>query len=437
MNIKLNLVKGVYVLSLFFSLPIVAQAAKEQDVTVSIAAESYGKMPLMLSPLGQEAQDLAMLVDLAKHDLSWSGQFDISVEHAMTVLTKKELFAYASRGFPLVLFIQRESDGKSFVWRLYDTTQALMIKGKRLIKKGPDARMWAHELADMLWPVLTGQEGFFTTKIAYCKEVKCKRKRPNKYLCVADYDGSNEVVQVPTVVVAPRWGKKGLLFYSECTNSNIRLKYIDAQGKTHIASNFDGLNMLPSFSQDGTISVYCASRGNGSSQLYYCAPGVFKQLTHNDGNNVSPSLTADGKKVYFCSDYAKGKPAIYCMDIDSGAINEIIGSGLCPHYSDKVHKLVYIKHVQGVGQLFIYDCSSGSTEQLTFDAFSKDECSWSSCGNYIVYSTGCLPKSRIAMFNVWSRQRYWVTSDNVVCTYPALSPANVAGSIPSLRNLIV
>lgn len=435
MNIKLHLVKGVCILSLLFVLLSVAQEVKEQGITVSIAAESYGKMPLMLSALGQEAQDLTMLVNLVRHDLSWSGQFDVSVEHVMAVPTKKELLAYALRGFPLVLFIQRESDGRSFVWRLYDTTQALMIKGKRLVKKGPDARMWAHELADILWPVLTGQEGFFTAKIAYCKEVKCKRKRPYKYLCVADYDGSNEVVQVPTVVVAPRWGKNGLLFYSECTNSNIRLKYIDIQGKVHIASNFDGLNMLPSFSQDGTISVYCASRGNGNCQLYYCAPGIFKQLTHNEGNNVSPSLTADGKKVYFCSDYAKGKPAIYCMDIDSGTINEIVASGLCPHYSDKVNKLVYIKQVQGVGQLFVYNCVSGVTEQLTFDSLSKDECSWSSCGNYIVYSTGCPPKSRIAMLNVLSRQRYWITSDNVVCTYPSLSPANIACSMPSLGDI--
>jgi TolB protein len=437
MNARYDLIYAICVLVTLFHVPVVANDLRDKDLTVSIAAESYGKMPLMLSILGQAVQDIVMLVDLVRHDLAWSGQFDVAVERAGTVPTKNELGSYALRGFPLVLFIQREPDGKSFVWRLYDTTQALMLKGKRLTKKGLDARIWAHELADTLWPILTGQEGIFSAKVAYCKEVAGKCRRPYKYLCVADYDGSNEVVMVPTVVVAPRWGRNGLLFYSECTNANIRLKYLDVYGKPHLVSNFDGLNMLPSFSHDGSISVYCASRGNGSAQLYYCAPGIFKRLTHNEGNNVSPSLTADGTKVYFCSDYVHGKPAIYCMDIGSGNIREVIGSGLCPNYSDKVNRIVYIRNVRGVGQIFVYDCSSGVSEQLTFDNLSKDECSFSPCGNYVIYATGRPPKSRIAMINVWSRQRYWITPADVVCTYPAISEVCAVGQRVSCGALAV
>jgi TolB protein len=398
------------------------QELTPREMTVAISASEYGKMPLLISMVGQQAPDIQMLSDLVKHDLSWSGQFDISFQHFQVVPSKHELIELADKGFPLILFVQRDNEGKGFEWRLYDTTLPVMLKGKHMAKRGADARMWAHELADLLWPVLTGQEGLFSTKIAYCKEVKRGKKRPYKYLCVADFDGSNEVVRVPTVVVAPRWGKNGLLFFTECTNSNMRLMYVDIEGNRHVASNFEGLNMLPSFSQDGKISVFCASRGQGNCQLYYCAPGVFKRLSHNDGNNVSPTITADGSRVYFCSDYKSGYPGIYVLDIQSGKIEELVRSGMCPSYSDKTRKLAYLKKIKGTVQVFIYDIDSCTSEQLTKDSGDKDECCWSSCGNYIYYSVyqGC--SSRIAVMNVLSRDQKWITNATDVCTYPSASP---------------
>jgi TolB protein len=398
------------------------QASASDDMTVAISACEYGKMPLLISIVGQQTADVQMLVDLVKHDLTWSGQFEVSCQPFDVVPSKKDLLALADKNFPLLLFVQRDNVGKGFEWRLYDTTQPVMLKGKHMLKRGVDARMWAHELADMLWPLLTGQEGLFSTKIAYCKEVKRGKKRPYKYLCVADYDGSNEVVRVPTIVVAPRWGKNGLLFFSECTNVNIRLMYVDIDGSRHVASNFDGLNMLPSFSQDGKISVFCASRGEGNCQLYYCAPGILKKLTHNQGNNVSPTLTADASKVYFCSDYKSGYPGIYVLDIQSGKTEELIKSGMCPSFSAKSNKLAYLKKVKGTVQVFSYALDSGVSEQLTKDSGDKDECCWSSCGNYIYYSVCQGYKSRIVVMNALSREQKWVTSAQSICTYPAASP---------------
>ena len=397
--------------------------ATPEDMTVAISANEYGKMPLLISIIGPQSADIQMLADLVKHDLTWGGQFEITFQPFEAVPSKGELLALADKNFPLLLFIQRDGDGKGFEWRLYDTTQPAMLKGKHMLKRGADARVWAHEMADVIWPVLTGQEGLFSTKIAYCKEVKRGKKRPYKYLCVADYDGSNEIVRVPTVVVAPRWGKNGLLFFSECTNSNIRLMYIDLQGNRHAASNFEGLNMLPSFSLDGKISVFCASRGQGNCQLYYCAPGVFKKLTHNEGNNVSPTITADASKIYFCSDYKSGYPGIFLLNIQSGVTEELVSSGMCPSYSDKIRKLAYLKKVAGVVQVFVYDIDTHTSEQLTKNDGDKDECCWSSCGNYIYYSVCNGYSSRIAAMNVLSREQKWITNAQDVCTYPAASPA--------------
>src|SRR5262249_46194209 len=152
---------------------------------------------------------------------------------------------------------------------------------------GSSLRGWAYAAADSIYESLTGESGFFSTKLAYVKEIPLKKGVCCKHIYVADYDGSNEqpIVQTPTVNVAPRWNndlKRPLLFYSENTNANMRMMVIDMHKKRIIASNFDGLNMLPTFSPDGMTVIYCATRGSGSCQLYQWSHKVLKKLTENE-----------------------------------------------------------------------------------------------------------------------------------------------------------
>ena len=256
----------------------------------------------------------------------------------------------------------------------------------------------------MVWPLLTGDQGFFSTRIAYCKTDKKKHRVNTNSIYIADYDGSNEeqLVHVPTINVAPRWNadkQNPLLFYSEHTNTNVRLVMVDMHKKRRIASNFDGINMLPSFSADGKKMVYCLSRGDGSCQLYYHDQESFKKLTMNDGNNVSPSIADDGSIIYYCSDYPTGKPQIFSYTVADQSIERITDGGYCatPSYHHKKKKLVYSKMVAGQMQLFLYDCVQKKHTQFTFDAGSKQECGWSPCGNFVVYACEKRLESKIAL----------------------------------------
>jgi TolB protein len=195
--------------------------------------------------------------------------------------------------------------------------------------------------------------------------------------------------------------------------------------KRTIASNFDGLNISPAFSKDGTKVVYCASRGNGSCQLYYFGKGEFKRLTHNDGNNVSPTLSADGSKIFFCSDFKSGKPQIFCHDMVSNAIDQITESGscYCPSYCTQKGKVAYCKLVSGIMQIFVYDEKAKTHTQLTFDAASKDECSWSPDGSYLLFGMEDKGINRIASLNVATLERHYITPAQSSCSYPSWSPA--------------
>ena len=313
---------------------------------------------------------------------------------------------------------------------MYDTQQAAMIKGKKYHKQGDVVRAWAHHIADAVWHELTGSAGFFSTKIAYCKQARGRGGHQAQHVYIADYDGSNPelLVATPTVNIAPRFNRdahKPMIFYSESTASNMRLMNVDMKRQRKMASNFDGINMLATFSADGKKLVYCASHGTGNCQLYYYEKGVFKQLTNNSGNNISPTLSDDGTRLYYCSDKNGGKPQIYCYDLATGKDTQITfgsESCFCPTYHTRKGLVAYAKIIKGTMQLCLYEEKTGKHRQLTFDAGSKDECSWSPCGTYLVYSIEKGDKGRIGMLNVATNEHRFITPAHEICSYPTWSP---------------
>jgi TolB protein len=406
-------------------------AATADPLVFTITAQQHEKSKLLLVLVGNTSAQLTDIAAVIKKDLEFSGQFAVTVEtRAQEPQAKSELTALADAGYPLAVFIRDVNHEHALAWRVYETSCAQMIKGKKYEKRGAVARGWAHNVADSVWQELTGQEGFFSTKIAYAQEVPGKKGRKLKHIYVADYDGSHAqaLVTTPTINVAPRFNRdanRPLLFYSESTNANIRLKVVSMDRRSKTASNFDGVNMLPAFSADGTKLVYCASHGHGNCQLYYYDKGTMKVLTNNKGNNISPSLSDDATRLYFCSDCDSGRPQIYYHSLITGIQTAITpGAQHCysPSYCSKNHKLAYAKMVKGVMQLFVFDEATGVHTQLTFDNDNKDECSWSSCGNYLLFCSEKGNQGRIAMLNVHTNERRYLTAANAVCSYPTWSP---------------
>jgi TolB protein len=367
-------------------------------------------------------------LDIVKKDLEFSGQFLVDISSCDTVAAKKDVSRLFEQGYSLAVYCNNSSKNDAIEWRLYDTTQVVMLKGAKTPKRGMVLRGWAHNVSDSVWLALTGQEGFFSTKIAYCKDVPMKHKKKVSHVYIADYDGSNPepLVATPTVNVAPRWNKDSknpLLFYSEYTNANVRLVAVNMHKKRKISSDYDGINMLPAFSNDGKKVVYCASRGKGSCQLYCYDKQECKQLTNNQGNNVSPTFSDDGSKIFYCSDYQTGTPQLYCYDTESNQQIRLTKDGYCasPNFCSKQNRLAYSKIVQGTMQLFMYDIATREHTQLTFDGGHKEETSWSPCGNYILFSVEKGAHSRIAMLNLTTRETKYLTPEKSVCAYPCWS----------------
>lgn len=414
-----------YVVTLVIGLTTIAHA---KEMMFNVQPKSFKTMPVLVAVVDAN-HSLEKMAHVIKDDLELSGQCTATIRKYPKQPSAHQMQQLAAQGYPLALFLNNTYDDASIEWRIYETNSNSMIKGRKYSKKTNNYTVWAHHVADNVWPELTGQEGCFSTKIAFCKQVKDKKNNNYKHVYMIDMDGKNEraLVKNPTIAVAPRWNvdsKRPLLFYSECTNSNIRMMVTPLDGTSKVASNFDGLNMLPAFNADGSKVVYCASRGNGSCQIYQFGNGDLKRITNNDGTNVSPTFGPEGY-LYFCSDYQTGSPLLYSYEFATGKTTPITHSGYCasPCYSRKTNKIVYAKLIEGCKQLFTYNVATKMHSQLTFDPSNKEECSWSPCGNYIAYCNESQGKSQIKMMHVKTGRIKNLTPANQLCTYPTWSGA--------------
>jgi len=415
--------KNLFVFILFFTFSTTVFA-----VDVSVKAENNTKLKLKLIVVGKQSSRFKDVVSVIKNDLEFSGQFDVVLSQCQnSVERKSDIIKYFEDDCRLGVFLTEERRRKSFGWRLYDLEYAQMLKGQVYKIVGKDLHGWGHAISDSLWPNLTGEKGFFSTKIVYCKKVELPGKKSLKHIYVADYDGSNEklLVSTPTINVAPRWNndpKRPLIFYSEHTNKNVRLMVVDMKGRRKVASNFDGLNILSAFSPDGKRFAYCASRGDGACQIYFY-DGELKRLTQN-GNNISPTFADNGNTLYFCSDAYTKNPQIYSYDLKTKKTRRISKSGfeVSTTFCPTKNLLAYSKMVRGTMQIFTYNPSDNSHKQITFGRGNKEECSWSPCGNYILFSVEKNNKSRLATMNLLTGNMKYITGAHDSCYYPNWAP---------------
>jgi len=407
--------------------------AFELVATVEISAAKHARMKLAVCPIGTGTH-LADLVERVGKDLAFSQQFEVTTKSYDAVPSQEQMKAI---GTPLALFIA--DAGRSLNWWLYDTLGPKMVKARRCTKRGSSWRWWAHNIADAVWPVLTGKDASFSSKLAYCKETRqaSQDKRRTTSLCVADFDGTNErvVVDLPTVNVAPRWNRdtrNPLLFYSEHTRSNVRLMAVDYRGGRRVISNFDGMNMLPAFSSDGTKVVYGASRDDATCQLYLCEQNKLTKLTRNAGTNVSPALDAEGTTLFYCSDADSPSPQIYQLSLADLTCQRLTKTGFHASLSFNVTRglLAYIKRVDGFMQLFTYDPKAQLHTQLTHDNTNKYDCSWSPCGNRLVFAIMRGGAGRLALLDIATKKQHHLTPAGVSVGYPSWSPLLATGFEP-------
>ncbi len=410
------------------------------NLTVNTANQA-AQMPLMIISLGKLDERMSRLTDQVSRDLELSGQFSIQVQEGHPEITSvSELKKLSQQQFPLAIFLNFNSADKSEIeWRLYDTVNAKMLAGKKVYYHNLKLKAVAHELAQQVWLELTGTVGCFKTVIAACK----RYKKPNGKFGQQIYalhvtDGLNssvahqhkQIVSAPTANFAPRWhATKPVLYYAQQTVRNVRLMSLDSAYKNKIVADFDGLNLTPAFAQDGKIALTLSWQGKERlcSYKYQNHKAQFESLTGPDIDALSPKFM-DNNRILFCAINHKNMPRIAIYDLRTSDLDYITDHkyAVSPDYCAVTQKIIYCKKVDGVQQIFVCQLQQNGLvnnhKQLTFSKGDKDNCNWSPCGNYIIYSDEFNNQSRIGLYNCLTNKTQYLTPAGEHWSFPNWSP---------------
>ena len=411
----------------------VANTVASDELKIQVKSDQTELLKVAIIMLPPHSPEICQVASTIQKDVQMSRQCVASIESVQHLSDMAQIKGLADKNVYMAIIVQESEKKDGIDWRVYDTQQVTMLQGARFYKdKDVQPWMWGHAISNKIWPLMMGQPGCFLSKIAYCKQVK-HRKRTYRHVYVSDVHGDHAqpLVERPFVTIAPRWNMRlqsPLLFYSECALSNVRLCMANMHGISKIICNCDGINMLPAFSPDDKEIVFCLTK-DGTSQLYHYAfdkqynKKVCKKITFNAGNNLSPCFI-DQHTLVFASDYEGGNPHLYIMSLLSKEMKPLITQGYCacPAYCTINNMLAYGKMVKGVMQIFSYDFATKHHEQLTFGNTNKEEPSWSPCGNFITYAEEKGNSNRICVVHVGSKKSWHITSVNDSCTYPAWSP---------------
>jgi Tol biopolymer transport system component len=403
------------------AVSLVLSVCADEPLHVLQKNKQMSVMPAHLSGIG--LQDSHMLDEIA-HCLSFTGQFRIEKKVAKHVpRRKRDIKALFDTGYPIAIFIVQR--GQKIEWRVYDTIEGAMVKGAQ-IHNPDDLRLWGRQCADAIWYALTSQKSPFLTRIAYVKKNEGTKRRYD--VCVNDFDGKRESIlfSTPRVIVAPSWGAvkdQPLLFFSEFTSQNVRLRATDLSGRMMTIFDFDGTSVGIASHPDRDEVVYCRS---GMVWRYtYDADakkGVHRLLVRGTGACASPNLLANGDVIY-C---ARGN--ICCFNAENGKSSIIMREGYCvaPSYHADEHKIVYAKRKNGVMQLFTCDLRQMTQKQITDDASNKTDPSWSPCGAFVVYNVRTQDQSSIESIHIPTGKRCAMSRAGDESGYPTWSPMYTA-----------
>jgi TolB protein len=251
-------------------------------------------------------------------------------------------------------------------------------------------RRIAHIVADAVYKRITGEDGYFDTRIVYISESGPGDKRI-KRLAIMDQDGANHryLTDGKNLVLTPRFSPTTqeitYLSYARGT-PRVYLFNIDT-GQQEVLGDFPGMTFAPRFSPDGN-KVIMSLAVNGASQIYALDLRTRKatQITSTDSIDTSPCYSPDASKIVFNSDRG-GTQQLYVMSADGSDIHRIsFGSGRygTPVWSPRGDLIAFTKFDSSQFYIGVMR-PDGSGERLLTQAFLVEAPTWSPNGRVLIY----------------------------------------------------
>jgi TolB protein len=281
----------------------------------------------------------------------------------------------------------------SVKFRLFDVVSGAQL-GEGLQFTGTVAgwRRMAHKVADVVYARITGENGYFDSRVVFVSESGPKNAR-RKRLAIMDYDGANVqyLTDSNSLVLAPRFSPTGdRVLYTSYEGGTPKIFLLDVASVGRQALDTGGGNMTfaPRFSPSGTGVVFSLETG-GNSDLYTMdlGGGGLRQLTDTPAIETAPSYSPDGSQMVFESDRS-GTQQLYVMPAGGGEANRIsFGPGRysTPVWSPRGDLIAFTKQNAGRFHIGVMRVD-GSEERLLTASFLDEGPTWSPNGRVIMFT---------------------------------------------------
>ncbi len=275
-------------------------------------------------------------------------------------------------------------------FRLWDVIASRQLLGLALATDSDNWRRIAHRIADQVYERITGEGGYFDTRIAYIAESGPADER-RKRLAIMDQDGANNryLTDGANLVLTPRFSPtdQTITFLSYANEApQIRLFDIE-KGRQSVLGDFPGMTFAPRFSPDGKSLAMSMSR-EGNSDIYLMDVGsrAVVRLTRHPAIDTSPSLSPNAANMVFNSDRG-GDQQLYVMDIGTRDVRRISqgpGRYATPVWSPRGDLIAFTKLRDGEFSIGVMR-PDGSGERILVGEFLVEGPTWSPNGRSLLY----------------------------------------------------
>lgn len=276
-------------------------------------------------------------------------------------------------------------------FRLWDTFAGEQLEGQQFVADASNQRRIAHMIADAIYKRLTGEEGYFDTRIVFVSESGPKTKRIKK-LAIMDQDGANvrALTSGKDLVLTPRFSPN----HQEVTYMSfdgdvpsIYLLQLET-GQREKVGNFPGITIAPRFSPDGQKVVLSLLQDNGSANLYTMdlRSRSVTRLTNSTAIDTSASYSPDGSQIAFESDRG-GKQQIYVMSAGGSEPNRVSfgdGSYSTPVWSPRGDYIAFTKQSGGQFSIGVMK-PDGSGERILTTGYLMEGPTWAPNGRVLAF----------------------------------------------------
>ncbi len=275
-------------------------------------------------------------------------------------------------------------------FRLWDVLAGKEMMALAFTTVPSNWRRVGHIITDKVYERLTGEKGYFDTRIIYVAEEGPKTKRIKK-LAIMDQDGSNTkyLTLGNELVLTPRFNPTNqMVTYLSYFRNLPRVYLLDIEtGIQEVVGDFPGMTFAPRFSPDGKkIIMSFAMDGNSDIYTMNLENRIVERITNHPSIDTSPSYSPDGKFICFNSDRS-GYQQIYVMKEDGSKVKRIsFGKGLygTPVWSPRGDLIAFTKLHKGKFYIGVMR-TDGSGERLLTENYYQEAPSWSPNGRVLIF----------------------------------------------------